>query len=212
MRDSLHPALEPAAPARRPRALAGARIQRVTPLLDERGDESGEHSMVVLVDDREVEVRYDDGSGALALEAGDEVRELTRSEAKDLARALLVHQQSVPWDDGVLGRVLLSLNEAIFPVSLDGFTARSVSDLGEVILLAGASGPLAVDVTLDTSRGTLTLVLPRTGGGTRKRTPTTQEAHDLSRALQHQLRREPRMEKKLLLSLALEAVRRFASH
>ncbi|MDX2009684.1 MAG: hypothetical protein SFW67_05820 [Myxococcaceae bacterium] len=197
---------------RKVRAFDGARVQRVKPLVDEQGDFSGEHRLVTVVGSREVEVRYLETSGEFQVLEADEARELTRSELKDLAKALLRYQQSVPWDDGEAGKVLLGLNEAIFPTRLDGFSLRSVSDLGRVILVAGTAGGEAVDVVLDAVTGELSLLLSREGRGTKKRAPTTQEAHDLHRVLRPLVEGRAATRKVLLLTVVVEAARRRASH
>jgi hypothetical protein len=108
--------------------------------------------------------------------------------------------------------VLVGLNDAIFPTRLDGFTVRSVSDLGRVILVAGAAGPEAVDVVLDSVTGELSLLVSREGRGSKKRAPTTQEAHDLHRALAPLVEGRAATRKGLLLTVVLEAARRRASH
>jgi hypothetical protein len=194
------------------RTFDGARVERVKPLLDDQGEFSGEHRLSTIVGSREVEVRYLETSGEFQLLEDDEARELTRSELKDLAKALSRYQQSVPWDDGEAGRVLMGLNEAIFPTRLDGFAVRSVSDLGRVILVAGSSGPDPLDVVLDAVTGELTLILSREGRGSKRRAPSTQEAHDLHRALRPLVEGRAATRQGLLLTVVLEAARRRASH
>jgi hypothetical protein len=194
------------------RAFDGARVQRVKPVVDEHGEFSGEHRLSTVVGSREIEVRYVESSGEFELIEDDEVRELSRSELKDLSKALMRYQQGVPWDDGEAGRVLVGLNEAIFPSRLEGFVVRSVSDLGRVILVAGRTDVQDVDLVLDAVTGDLSLLLSREGRGTKKRAPTTQEAHDLHLALLPMVEGRATTRKTLLLTVVLEAARRRAAH
>jgi hypothetical protein len=197
---------------RKLRTFNEARIARVLPVRDEHGDFSGEHLLSAVVGSREVDVRYVETSGEFQLIDDDEVRELSRTDMKDLAAALKRYQQSVPWDDGEAGLVLVGLNEAIFPTRLETFVMRSVSDLGRVVLLAGRTEHEGVDVTLDSVTGELTLILSQERRGSRKRPLTTQEAHDLLLALRPLVEGRPVNRKTMLLAVVIEAARRRASH
>ncbi|MBL8919805.1 MAG: hypothetical protein JNJ54_13135 [Myxococcaceae bacterium] len=197
---------------RKLRAFNEARIARVLPVRDEQGEFSGEHLLSAVVGSREVDVRYVETSGEFQLIEDDEVRELSRTDLKDLAAALKRYQQGVPWDDGEAGRVLVGLNDAIFPTRLETFALRSVSDLGRVVLVAGKTEHEGIDVTLDSVTGELTLILSREGAGTKKRALTTQEAHDLVLVLRPLVEGRPANRKTMLLAVVIEAARRRASH
>jgi hypothetical protein len=205
------PASIGAAP-RKNRTFNEARIAGVTPINDTGGTFSGEHRVAAVVGSREVEVRYVESSGEFLLLDDDDVRELSRTDLKDLASALRRYQQTVPWEDGEAGRVLVGLNEAIFPTRLEAFGVRSVSDLGRCVLVAGQTGAEGVDVVLDAHTGELSLILSHEGKGSKKRQPTTQEAHDLVGALRPLVEGRPATRKTMLLAVVIEAARRRASH
>ncbi len=197
---------------KRRRTFNEARIARVLPVQDERGTFSGEHVVSAIIGSREVDVRYVEGSGEFQLIEDDDVRELSRTDLKDLASALRRYQQTVPWDDGEAGLVLVGLNDAIFPTRLETFTLRSVSDLGRVILVAGKTDAESVDVVLDAVTGELSLIVSHAGRGSKKRALSTQEAHDLLSALRPLVEGRGATRKTMLLAVVLEAARRRASH
>lgn len=196
---------------RKPRPFNEARIAKVLPVMDHHGDFSGEHRLSAIVGSQEVEVRFVEASGEFQLmEDEDDVRELSRTDLKDLASALRRYQQNVPWDDGEAGRVLIGLNDAITPTRLSSFSVRSVSDLGPVVLVAGKTDAEAIDVVLDAVTGELTLIISKDDHGSKKRAPSTQEAHDLVTALRDRVEGRPATQKTMLLAVVLEAARRSA--
>lgn len=196
---------------KKPRPFNEARIAQVLPVIDDHGDFSGEHRLSAVVGSQEVEVRFVEASGEFRLiEEDDDVRELSRTDLKDLASALRRYQQNVPWDDGEAGRVLVGLNDAITPTRLSAFTVRSVSDLGPVVLVAGKTDSEDIDVVLDAVTGELTLIISKEDRGSKKRSPTTQEAHDLVTALRARVEGRPANRNTMLLAVVLEAARRSA--
>ncbi len=196
---------------RKKRTFSRAQIERVERVIDDRGDFSGEHVLSAVVDSQEVEIRYLETSGEFQLVEDHDLRELTPSDLKDLASAMLRYQQNLPWDDGA-GRVMVGLNEAITPTRLASFSVRSVSDLGRVILVAGKTEHDDVDVVLDAVNGELTVLVSREGQHSKKRTPNTQEAHDLVLALRPLVEGRPTTPKTMLLAVVIEAARRRATH
>lgn len=196
--------------ARRP--FSDARIAHVAPVVDDTGRFSGEHRVAAVVGSHEVDVRYIETSGEFQLIADDDVRELSRTDLRDLASALNRYQQMVPWDDGEAGRVLVGLNDAIFPSCLATFSLRTVSDLGEVLLVAGKADGLDVDVVLNAATGALTLLVSKDGKRSRKREPSSQEAHDLVHALRPLVEGRPATRKTVLLAVVIEAARRRFTH
>jgi hypothetical protein len=194
------------------RPFSEARIAHVSPLIDGRGRFSGEHRVAAVIGSKEVDVRYVETSGEFQVIADHDVRALSRTDLRDLAAALQRYQQMVPWDDGEAGRVLVGLNDAIFPSCLATFTLRTVSDLGEVILVAGKADSLDVDVVLNAATGSLTVMVSKEGKRSRKRAPSSQEAHDLIHALRPLVEGRPLTRKSVLLALVLEAARRCATH
>ncbi len=197
---------------KRRRLLSDARISNVGPVVDDTGRFSGEHRVLAFVGSREVDVRYVETSGEFQLVAEGEVHDLSRTDLRDLANAIRRYQETVPWDDGEAGKVLVGLNELIFPSCLSAFSVRSVSDLGEVVLVAGRADRLDVDVTLNLASGELLLMVSRPGLKARKRAPTTQEAHDLSLALRPLVEGRPLSGKTALLAVVIEATRRRSMH
>ncbi len=195
---------------KKPRPFNEARIAQVLPVMDDHGDFSGEHRLSAIVGSQEVEVRFVEASGEFQLVEEDDVRELSRTDLKDLASALRRYQQNVPWDDGEAGRVLVGLNDAITPTRLSTFTVRSVSDLGPVVLVAGKTDSEDIDVVLDAVTGELTLIISKEDRGSKKRSPTTQEAHDLVTALRARVEGRPANRNTMLLAVVLEAARRSA--
>ncbi|MDP3238196.1 MAG: hypothetical protein Q8S33_19240 [Myxococcales bacterium] len=195
---------------KKPRPFNAARISQVLPVIDDHGDFSGEHRLSAVIGSQEVEVRFVEASGEFRLVEDDDVRELSRTDLKDLASALRRYQQNVPWDDGEAGRVLVGLNDAITPTRLSGFTVRSVSDLGPVVLVAGKTDAEDIDVVLDAVTGELTLIISKEDRGSKKRSPTTQEAHDLVTALRARVEGRPANRTTMLLAVVLEAARRSA--
>lgn len=197
---------------RKQRTFGDARIARVLPVVDDHGDFSGEHVLSAVVGSREVDVRFVETSGEFQIVDEDELRELSRTDLKDLASALRRYQQNVPWDDGEAGRVLLGLNDAITPTPLSSFTVRSVSDLGPVVLVAGRTDHGDVDVVLSAVTGELALISSREGAGTKRRPASSQEAHDLAMVLAARVEGRPATRKTMLLAVVLEAARRRAHH
>lgn len=195
---------------KKPRPFNEARIAQVLPVMDDHGDFSGEHRLSAVVGSQEVEVRFVEASGEFRLVEDDDVRELSRTDLKDLASALRRYQQNVPWDDGEAGRVLVGLNDAITPTRLSAFTVRSVSDLGPVVLVAGKTDSEDIDVVLDAVTGELTLIISKEDRGSKKRSLTTQEAHDLVTALRARVEGRPANRNTMLLAVVLEAARRSA--
>lgn len=195
---------------KKPRPFNEARIARVLPVIDDHGDFSGEHLLSAVVGSQEVEVRFVEASGEFQLLEDDDVRELSRTDLKDLASALRRYQQNVPWDDGEAGRVLVGLNDAITPTRLSTFSVRSVSDLGPVVLVAGKTDSEDIDVVLDAVTGELSLIISKEDHGSKKRAPSTQEAHDLVTALRARVEGRPANRTTMLLAVVLEAARRSA--
>jgi hypothetical protein len=195
---------------KKPRPFNQARIAKVVPVIDGRGDFSGEHRLSAIVGSQEVEIRFIEASGEFQLVEEDDVRELSRTDLKDLASALRRYQQNVPWDDGEAGRVLVGLNDAITPTRLSTFTVRSVSDLGPVVLVAGKTDAEDIDVVLDAVTGELSLIISKEAHGSRKRAPSSQEAHDLATALRARIEGRPANRNTMLLAVVFEAARRSA--
>ncbi len=196
---------------KKPRPFNQARIAKVVPVIDDHGEFSGEHRLSAIVGHQEVEVRFVEASGEFQrVEEDDDVRELSRTDLKDLASALRRYQQNVPWDDGEAGRVLVGLNDAITPTRLSTFTVRSVSDLGPVVLVAGKTDAEDLDVVLDAVTGELSLIISKEAHGSKKRAPSSQEAHDLATALRSRIEGRPANRTTMLLAVVFEAARRTA--
>lgn len=197
---------------KKPRLLNEARVATVRPVVDDAGRFNGEHSVLAFVGSKEVDVRYVETSGEFQLIADEQVQALSRTDLRDLANAIRRYQETVPWDDGVAGRVLVGLNERIFPTCLSSFTMRSVSDLGEVVLLAGHAGALEIDVVLQLASSEVTLLITQRGAAAQKRLPTTQEAQELALVLEKLVDGQPITKKLVLVALVLESLRRRAVH
>jgi hypothetical protein len=163
---------------------------------------------------REVEVRYVETSGEWRLTSveGDDTQELSRSDLRDLGPALLTYQKSVPWVDSLAGRVLMAVNEAVFPTTLADFAPRSVSDLGPVLLLTGRTPREEIDVILDSSTGELSILVTREGRKAARRPVTSQEAWDLSTALRRRIEGLCVTPTTSLLALFIAAGRRSGHH
>jgi hypothetical protein len=74
---------------KKPRPFNQARIAKVVPVIDDHGEFSGEHRLSAIVGHQEVEVRFVEASGEFQLvDEDDDVRELSRTDLKDLASAL----------------------------------------------------------------------------------------------------------------------------
>lgn len=106
--------------------------------------------------------------------------------------------------------MLVGLNDAITPTRLSNFAVRSVSDLGPVVLVAGKTDTEDIDVVLDAVTGELTLIISKEDHGSKKRAPSTQEAHDLVTALRARVEGRPANRNTMLLAVVLEAARRSA--
>ncbi|MBE2251060.1 MAG: hypothetical protein IAE78_16090 [Myxococcus sp.] len=195
---------------RKRRPFDAARIARVAPVLDDHGDFSGEHVLAAVVGSLEVEVRFVEASGEFQIVEDEDVRELSRTDLKDLAKALRRYQQNVPWDDGEAGRVMVGLNDALTPTRLSSFAVRSVSDLGPVVLVAGKTESEDLDVVLDAVTGELSLLVCREDQRSKRRAVSTQEAHDLVTVLRERVEGRPATRKTMLLAVVLEAARRRA--
>jgi hypothetical protein len=194
------------------RLFLGACISGVNTLPDEEPYDHERRVLRGFVGSREFMVSYVETSGEFFVVDANEPRELSRTDLRDLAAALARYRQTVPWEDDEAARIQLGLNDAIFPARLEHFQARSISDLGPVILLTGRTEKEDVDVLLDTVTGTLNVMVCREGRVSKKRRPTMQEAHDLKLALQTMLEGRTHSRETMLLRVVLDAAHRGSMH
>ncbi len=167
-----------------------------------------------VVGEKEVELRFFETSGEFRVitSEGDDVAEVSRSDLRDIGPALARYQSNVPWVDSVTGHVLKAVNDAIFPTTLADFAARSVSDLGPVVLLAGRTPREDIDVLLDTRSGELSILVSSEGRKAARRPLTSQEAWDLTVALRARVEGQRVTTRRSQLALIIEAARRQAHH
>lgn len=193
---------------KRTRPFKGFRVESV-----ERDDDSGESAVRGQVKGRSVEVRYVETSGEFRMVSTEgDVEELSRSDLRDIGPALAQFQNNVPWTDSAAGYVLRAVNEAIFPTSLSDFRARTVSDLGGMVLLTGWTPREELDLVLDTRSGELSIIVTSHERKAPRRPITAQEAWDLAVLLTAQLEGKRITTQTSLIAVIAEAARRRSGH
>ena len=194
--------------AKRSRPLKNFRVDSV-----ERLDpDSGEAAVRGRRGNEAVEVRYVEASGEFHLVSESGEDEVSRSDLRDLGPAIAQFQKNVPWTDSAAGDVLRAVNEAIFPTTLNDFRPRSVSDLGQVVLLTGWTAREEIDVILDMKKGELSIIVTSPDRKAPKRPLTAQEAWDLQNGIFPQLEGQRVTAQRALLAMIAEAARRQTHH